>query len=99
MTEQNPPPERPRVEPEILPPDRNPEPSAWREREFTDVGGTHRIHVTRLGPVGGILLMLVIALLVAVMLLTLLGAFLIALPVAAFIVLAGAFFGLLRMRR
>jgi len=64
-----------------------------------DTGQTHRIYVTRIGPLGGVLLMLVVGVLAAVMLFALLGALLISIPVAAFIVLLAALAGLIGVRR
>lgn len=92
-------PEKPRLEPEIIPPDRSPRRMAWRTQEYGGSGGTHRIYVTRLGPFGGVLLLLVIAILAAVVLLAFLGALLIWIPVVALIVVVAALSGLLRLRR
>src|SRR6478735_7925863 len=71
-------PERPRVEPEIIPPDRTR--SARRDPSYVETGGTHRVYVTRIGPLGGVLLLLVIAVFVAAGGLLLFGALLIWLP-------------------
>jgi hypothetical protein len=87
-------PERPRVEPEILPPDRGGR-NGWPpygERAH----GTHRIYVRRIGPLGFALLMLVVGLLAGVMLLVLIGAALIWIPVVAVLVIIAAVSGLLR---
>ncbi len=92
-------PEKPRLEPEIIPPERSPRRSAWRAQQYGDSGGTHRIYVTRLGPFGGVLLMLAIAILAAVILFAFLGALLIWIPVVALIVVVAALSGLLRRRR
>jgi len=99
MAEQNPPSERPRAEPEILPPERDRGRSTWRASETADFAGTHRIYVTRLGPFGGVLLMLALAVLAAVILLAFLGALLIWIPIVAFVVLVAAVSGFLRPRR
>jgi hypothetical protein len=93
MVEQNLPPERPRAEPEIIPPDHGGGRSPWRGREFTDFGATHRIYVSRLGPFGGILLVL------ALVVLAVLGALLIWIPIVAFIALVATLSGVLRLRR
>jgi hypothetical protein len=90
-------PERPRVEPEIIPPDRTQ--SARRSAAFAETGGVHRVYVTRIGPFGGALLMLVIALLAAVALLLFFGALLIWVPVVALVLIIGAIAGLFRSRR
>jgi hypothetical protein len=61
-------PERPRAEPEIIPPDRNQtRPSGWppygfRQSADTQSAGVHRVYVGRIGPIGFALLMLVIGL-------------------------------------
>jgi hypothetical protein len=90
-------PERPRVEPEIIPPDRTR--SARRDPTYAEMGGTHRVYVTRIGPLGGALLMLVIAVFVAVGGLLLFGALLIWLPLVALILIIGAIAALFRPRR
>jgi len=95
------PPERPRVEPEIIPPDRNGRQSNWRRSPwranlFAETRGTHRIYVARLGPVGIALLMLAIAAVAALILIAVLGAVLIWIPVVAVLVVVAALFRLLR---
>ncbi len=89
-------PERPRAEPEILPPDRSsgrPEDdqSPWRSYE-SRTRGSHRIYVTRLGPLSGIIMMLVFAALVAIIFLAILSAALIWLPLIALVVIVGAIY-------
>jgi len=94
-------PERPRVEPEILPPDRSggsgsggrgwpPPPYGYAAQS------AHRIYVSRIGPIGFALLLLVIGLLSGVLLLVLIGAALIWIPVVAVLVIIAAISGLLR---
>jgi hypothetical protein len=79
--------EKPRSEPEIIPPGRQQD--TRRERIFTDARSTERIYVARIRPFGVILAMLMVVVLSAVALALLLGALLISLPlVIAFI--AGA---------
>jgi hypothetical protein len=80
--------EKPRAEPEIIPPDRSGR-GAHRAQGFTDASGTERIRVMRVGPFGSILVVLITAILVAVMLALLLGVLLIWLPVLVLFV-AGA---------
>jgi len=100
MTEdQDPRQRRRRIEPEIIPPDRDRDRPARREGAFPDVVGTQRIYIARLGPFGGILLVLLIAVLAVVLLVTILGALLISIPVVAFIILVVALSTLLRPRR
>jgi hypothetical protein len=91
-------PERPRLEPEIIPPARAREDSDWSQRGWRPQvsSGTHRIYVTRLGPFGMTLLMLIIGILIAVILLAVVGAVLIWIPILALLVVAGAIFRLLR---
>ena len=90
-------PERPRVEPEIIPPDRTR--SARRDPSYDEMDGAHRVYVTRIGPLGGALLMLAIAAFVAVGGLLLFGALLIWLPLVALILIIGAITALFRPRR
>jgi Flp pilus assembly protein TadB len=92
--------ERPRLEPEIIPPGRTrSEPdwaqSGWRPYAST-TGGTQRIYIAGLGPFGIALLMLAIGALAAVILLAVLGAILIWIPVFALLLVAGFAFRLLR---
>src|ERR1700731_704621 len=90
--------EKPRAEPEIIPPgDLDGRP--MRDRYHFDVhGGSQRIYVTRLGPFGIVVLGLLIALIVAVIPIVLLGALLIWIPVAVLFVAAAAVSGLRRGR-
>ena len=97
-------PERPRVEPEIIPPERGGGPNErgadWPPPPygFTQSRGTHRFYVSRIGPFGFALLMLVIGLLAAVMLLILIGTALLWIPVIAVMAVIAAFSGLWRRR-
>ena len=63
------------------------------------MGRTHRVYVTRIGPLGGALLLLAIAVFVAVGGLLLFGALLIWLPLVALILIIGAIAALFRPRR
>ncbi len=92
-------PERPRVEPEIIPPDRTQRQSERRQHTghvSTAADGIQRICVARLGPFGIALLMLIIGVLAAVILLAVVGVVLIWIPVVVLLVAAGAIFRLLR---
>jgi hypothetical protein len=93
-------PERPRVEPEIIPPnrfDRRDGDENWPPAHgYTQMRGTHRVYVGRIGPFGFALIMLVAGLLVAVLLLILIGAALIWIPVVAVLVVIAAISGLFR---
>jgi hypothetical protein len=90
-------PERPRSEPEIIPPDRQGGQSDWRQPTFNrpgsgDARGTHRIYVTRLGPFGAALLLASVAILVVAFFITVLGAVLIWFPVVALLVAVAAIY-------
>jgi hypothetical protein len=94
-------PERPRAEPEIIPPDRTDRAPDWKRRGWqpdgsTWVGGSRRIYVGRIGPVGLALLILMIGILAALILLTVVGAVLLWIPILVLAVAAGAIFRLLR---
>jgi hypothetical protein len=93
-------PERPRVEPEIIPPDRrgpNDRGASWPPPYgFTQMRGAHRVYVSRIGPFGFALIMLVVGLLAAVMLLILIGAALLWIPVVAVLVIIAAISGVFR---
>jgi len=90
-------PERPRAEPEIIPPDRRrPDDREWPPYGYTQMHGTHRIYVGRIGPFGVVLIMLVVGLLAAIMLLLLIGTALIWIPFVAVLVIIAAISGLLR---
>ena len=96
-------PERPRAEPEIIPPDRDGGSGNWRRApdtawrgSFDAFHGTHRVYVGRVGPFGMALLLLAIAAVIALILIAVLGAVLIWIPVIAIAVAIGAFFRLFR---
>jgi hypothetical protein len=91
-------PERPRAEPEILPPDRSGRNQGWPPYGSAQGTGTHRVFVTRIGPFGFALAMLVVGLFAAALLLLLIGTALIWLPFVAAIVILGALAGLFRRR-
>jgi hypothetical protein len=90
----DPKPERPRVEPEIIPPGRDQSP--WRSDTFTQSHGSQRIYVTKIGPFGFTLLLLALAALAAVIVVAIIGAFLIWIPVVALLVVVAAAFRFLR---
>ena len=97
MTNDGKAPERPRVEPEIIPPERTR--SARQGAPYFETSGTHRVYVTRIGPLGSVLLMLALALFVAVGGLLFVGALLISIPLVAFLIIVGVIAGLWRSRR
>jgi hypothetical protein len=101
MTYSNEPPERPRTEPEIIPPDRSGRQSDWRNspwqgNPFTGARGTQRIYVTRVGPFGVAMLLLAIAAILAIIVIVSLGLVLLWIPVLALIVVAAALYRFLR---
>ena len=93
-------PERPRLEPEIIPPRRGRRDTDWAEDEWrpyaSAAGGTRRLYVARFGPFGIALIMLIVGVLAAAILLAAIGAVLIWIPVLALLLAAGAIFRLLR---
>ena len=97
MTDKRPHPqsEEPRSEPEIIPPG-GAERGSLRMRFYIDdrIG---RVYITRPGPLGTILMVLVVGLLLTVMLIMLLGAFLVFLPAVILFVTAAIVAGLLRI--
>jgi hypothetical protein len=101
MMENGNPPERPRSEPEIIPPDRaggSASQSNWPPYGYTRTQGTQRIYITRMGPFGIALVLLAIAVAAGIGLLFILGAFLIWIPVVAVALVAAAVTGLFRRR-
>jgi hypothetical protein len=92
-------PERPRREPEIIPPgnDRPGRDSRWPPSHgFNERRSTHRVYVSRIGPFGFALLLLMLALFGGVFLLALIGAALIWFPVLLVIAVIAAIAGLIR---
>jgi len=103
MVQDSSPPERPRLEPEIIPPGQAWREPDWRQRNTRPdgwtVGGTQRIYVGKLGPLGFVLVLLLVCILVAVVALAVVGALLIWVPVAAVLLLIAALSGMRRWRR
>ncbi len=91
--------QRPWAEPEIIPPDHLHDGPPWRSYPFAGSGGTHRIYITRLGPLSGALLLMAIGAIAAILLLVFLGALLIWLPLIALVVIVAALSGLWRPLR
>ncbi|HEV3162072.1 MAG TPA: hypothetical protein VGZ89_19100 [Xanthobacteraceae bacterium] len=92
-------PERPRREPEIIPPgnDRPGRDSRWPPSHgFNERRSTHRVYVSRIGPLGFALLLLMLALFGGVFLLVLIGAALIWFPVLLVFAVIAAIAGLIR---
>ena len=96
-------PERPRLEPEIIPPGQNP--PDWRQQRshqrtwqpfFSTAAGTHRVYVARLGPFGFALMTLILGVVVALIMLAVVGAVLIWIPAVLLLVAVGALVRFLR---
>jgi len=91
--------ERPRQEPEIIPPDKD-----WPPRDarfppnygFDERRGTHRIYVGRIGPLGFALFTIIAVLFGGVLLLALIGAALIWFPLLLLFAVIAAIAGLIR---
>lgn len=92
-------PERPRFEPEIIPPGHARYHPTWRAQSYAETNGTHRIYMRRLGPFGGILLLAAIVVVALIALLAFVGALLLWVPLLALVLLIAAVSGLLRARR
>jgi hypothetical protein len=85
-------PERPRIEPEIIPPGD----ARARWQGAFDGRATQRIYVARLGPFGFAMVALAVAFLAAVILILLLGAFLIWIPIAGLLLVIAVVTSMLR---
>jgi hypothetical protein len=94
MTDQSRPPERPRYEPEIIPPGQTHDPMGTRI--FVDQNTTEHVFVGKVGPLGLFLMALAIGAVIAVVLVLLLGAFLLWIPVVGLLIAAGLVAGVLR---
>ena len=91
--------EEPRSEPEIIPPDRGDRQSSSSPagvRMFFDGGSVRHIYVARLGPLGMVVLALMVGVLFALTLVLVLGVFLIWIPLVGLLVAAAIISGLLR---
>jgi len=93
-------PERPRLEPEIIPPARGRREPGWQydvwEPYAPSASATHRIYFAKSGPFGLAMLMLIIGFLAGVILLAVVGALLVWIPILALLVSAGVIYRLLR---
>jgi hypothetical protein len=94
-------PERPRVEPEIIPPERDERAPQWRrspwDGPFNGTRTTQRVFVTKLGPFGIALVVLALAVIVAIIIIAALGAVLIWIPVIVAVIAVAAVLRLLRI--
>ncbi len=92
--------ERPRHEPEIIPPGRageRAENGASWARVFSDARGTERVYIARVRPLGVVLAVLTTAIMLAVFFVLLLGALLFWLPLFIFITAGAIIAGFLRV--
>jgi hypothetical protein len=94
-------PETPRVEPEIIPPDRTRQGMDWRQPAWRPYGpgggdGTYRVYVGRVGPFGIAMFALALAILAAVILFAVVGAILFWIPIVALVVVVAGIFRFLR---
>jgi hypothetical protein len=91
-------PERPRLEPEIIPPGDRDARARWDGSRLDFEGrGTQRIYVARLGPFGFAMVALVAALIAALALLVVVGAFVVLIPLAGALLAIAVFVGLVRV--
>ena len=90
-------PEQPRVEPEIIPPGEGDVRPRRGGSPMFEGRGTQRIYVARLGPFGFAMVSLVAALIPALALLVVVGAFVILIPLAGALLAIAVFVGLLRV--
>ena len=87
----------PRAEPEIIPPNRDDRQSGTvRIRVFADGNSVRHVYIVRLGPLGVLMLALMIGILFVIILVLLVGAFLIWIPLVGMLVAAGITSSLLR---
>ena len=89
--------EKPKLEPEIIPPGEAD--ARWDGAARWSSTGTYRVHVTRIGPLGFLLIALAVAVLAVLVLILVLGAFLIWIPIAGLLLAAAVISGLWRGRR
>jgi ABC-type transport system involved in cytochrome bd biosynthesis fused ATPase/permease subunit len=85
---------RPRVEPEIIPPSRTD--ARWRERMPHDAHNSQRIYVARVGPFGFAMAALAVAIIAALAFLLVLGAFMVLIPIAGLVLAGAVIFSLFR---
>jgi hypothetical protein len=90
--------EKPRVEPEIIPPG---EADARRDGapRWSASGATHRVYVARIGPLGFFLIALALAAFATLVAVLMLGAFLLWIPIAGLLLAFAVVSGLWRGRR
>ncbi len=87
--------EKPRHEPEIIPP--GAAGARWDPSpRWSSARGTQRIYVAKIGPFGFLLMALAVAALAALVVVLIVGAFLIWIPIAGLLLAAAVMSGLLR---
>ena len=95
-------PEQPRVEPEIIPPDRTRQSMDWRQPAWRPYGsggsgdGTYRVYAGRVGPFGIAMFALALAILAAAIVFVVIGAILFWIPIVALAIVAAGIFRFLR---
>ena len=94
-------PEQPRVEPEIIPPDRTRHSMDWRQPAWRPYGstggdGAYRVYVGRVGPLGIAMFVLAFAILAAAIVVVVIGAILFWIPIVALAIVAAGIFRFLR---
>jgi hypothetical protein len=94
-------PEQPRVEPEIIPPDRARQGMDWRQPAWRpygpgEAGGSYRVYVGQVGPFGVAMLALALAILAVVTVFAVIGAVLFWIPIVALVVVVAAIFRFVR---
>jgi len=93
-------PERPRLEPEIIPPARGRREPGWHYVDWVPhaprAGTNHRLYMAKFGPFGLAMIMLAIGFVAGVILLAVVGALLVWIPILALLVGAGVVYRLLR---
>ena len=87
--------DRPKVEPEIIPPG-DPRSRSGDARMWRSSDGTQRVYVARVGPFGFAMVALLAALLAALVFLLVLGAFVIVIPLAGLLLAAAIVSSMLR---
>jgi hypothetical protein len=88
---------RPRAEPEIIPPS-HADPR-WDERMRIDGRSSQRIYVAQVGPFGFAMAALAVAIIAALAILLVLGAFVVLIPLAGLVLAGAVIFSMFRRRR
>jgi hypothetical protein len=89
--------EKPRIEPEIIPPGQAE--ARWDGSPRWSSGATHRVYVTRIGPFGFFLIAAAVVAFAILVLLVMVGAFLLWIPIAGLLLAVAVVSGLLRGSR